>query len=179
MDRLRPHRRLSPAADLARRNQLSTADSARLFALLNFALADSAIGCWETKFYYNTWRPETAIREIDPKLAPAVTIDPDFIPNMASPPFPSYTSGHSTFSAAGARMLALWFGTDDIEFSITSDALPGAVRHFRKLSDAQKEAGMSRVVGGIHTMSDNLEGQKMGIKIADWTWAKALPPVAK
>ena len=96
---------------------------------------------------------------------------------LPSPPFPSYTSGHSTFSAAGARLLALWFGTDDIEFSVTSDALPGAVRHFKKLSDAQKEAGMSRVVGGIHTMSDNLQGQAMGIKIADWTWAKALQPV--
>ncbi len=167
------------AADLARRNNLSTADTARLFALLNFAQADAAIGCWETKFYYNTWRPETALREIDPKLAPDVKIDADFIPNMASPPFPSYTSGHSTFSGAGARLLALWFGTDDIEFSVTSDALPGAVRTFKKLSDAQKEAGMSRVVGGIHTMSDNLQGQAMGIKIADWTWAHALQPVQK
>jgi hypothetical protein len=167
------------ADDLARRNRLSVPDAARLFALLNFAQADSAIGCWETKFYYNTWRPETAIREIDPKLAPHAKIDPDFIPNMASPPFPSYTSGHSTFSAAGARLLALWFGTDDIEFSVSSDGLPGAVRTFKKLSDAQKEAGMSRVLGGIHTMSDNLEGQKMGVKIADWTWANALQPVAK
>jgi len=167
------------AQDLARRNQLNVPDAARLFALLNFAEADSGIGCWETKFYYNTWRPETALREIDPQLAPDVKIEPDFIPNMASPPFPSYTSGHSTFSAAGARLLALWFGTDDIPFSVTSDGLPGAVRSFQKLSDAQKEAGMSRVFGGIHTMSDNLEAQKMGIKIADWTWAKALQPVAK
>jgi len=167
------------AADLAKRNRLSVPDTARLFALLNFAQADSGIGCWETKFYYNTWRPETALREIDPKLAPGVKIEPDFIPNMASPPFPSYTSGHSTFSAAGARVLALWFGTDDIAFSVTSDGLPGAVRSFTKLSDAQKEAGMSRVLGGIHTMSDNLEGQKMGVKIADWVWAKALPPLAK
>jgi len=165
------------ASDLARRNKLSTVDAARLFALLNFALADSAIGCWETKFYYNTWRPETALREIDPELAPAVKIEPDFIPNMASPPFPSYTSGHSTFSAAGARTLALWFGTDDIEFSVTSDALPGAVRHFKKLSDAQKEAGMSRVLGGIHTMSDNLEGQKMGVQIADWVFQTSLQPL--
>jgi len=93
---------------------------------------------------------------------------------MPSPPFPGYTSGHSTFSAAGARLLAVFFGSDDIEFSITSDALPGAVRSFKKLSDAQREAGMSRVWGGIHTMSDNLEAQKMGVKIADWTLAHAL-----
>ena len=167
------------AGDLARRNKLGTADTARLFALLNFAEADAGIACWETKFYYNVWRPENALREMEAKINPGVKVDPDFIPNMASPPFPSYTSGHSTFSAAGARLLALWFGTDDIEFSVTSDALPGAVRSFRKLSDAQKEAGMSRVVGGIHTMSDNLEAQKVGVQIADWVWVNALQPVAK
>ena len=152
-------------------------DAARLFALLNFAEADSGIGCWETKFFYNFWRPETALREMEAKTNPNAKVEPDFIPNMASPPFPSYTSGHSTFSAAGARILALYFGTDDIEFSITSDGLPGAVRSFKKLSDAQREAGMSRVWGGIHTMSDNLEAQKMGLKIADWVFANALQPV--
>jgi hypothetical protein len=166
------------ANDLAKRNKLSVPDSARLFALLNMAMADAAISCWETKFFYNTWRPETAIREIDPNTNPDALINADFIPNMASPPFPSYTSGHSTFSAAGARLLALYFGTDDIAFSVTSDGLPGAVRSFKKLSDAQKEAGMSRVLGGIHTMSDNLEGQKCGIKVADWTFANAATPVA-
>lgn len=167
------------ADDLARRKKISVPEAARLFALLNMAMADAAISCWETKFFYNMWRPETAIREIDPNVNPDAKINADFIPNMASPPFPSYTSGHSTFSGASARLLALYFGTDDIEFSVTSDGLPGAVRSFKKLSDAQKEAGMSRVVGGIHTMSDNIEGQKAGVKIADWVWAQALQPVAK
>jgi len=165
------------AEDLARRKNLSTADTARLFALLNFAQADSAISCWETKFYYNVWRPETALREINQQLNPKAEAIPDFIPNMPSPPFPAYTSGHSTFSGAGARLLAVFFGSDDIEFSVTSDALPGAVRKFKKLSDAQKEAGMSRVWGGIHTMTDNLEGQKAGVQIADWTLANALQPL--
>ena len=166
------------AEDLVRRKNLSVPDAARLFALLNFAEADSAISCWETKFYYNTWRPETALREMNPEINAKLKADPDFIPNMPSPPFPSYTSGHSTFSAAAARTLALYFGTDDIEFSVTSDALPGSVRTFKKLSDAQKEAGMSRVWGGIHTMSDNLEAQKAGVKIADWVMEHALTPVA-
>ena len=152
-------------------------DAARLFALLNFAQADAAISCWETKYFYNVWRPETALREINPQLNPKAEAIPDFIPNMPSPPFPSYTSGHSTFSAAGARLLAVFFGSDDIEFSVTSDALPGSVRTFKKLSDAQKEAGMSRVVGGIHTMADNLEAQAAGVKIAEWTLANALLPL--
>ena len=98
---------------------------------------------------------------------------------MASPPFPAYTSGHSTFSAAAARLLALFFGTDDVEFSVGSDGLPGVVHSFKKLSEAQTEVGMSRVWGGIHTMSDNLEAQKVGVQIADWTFAHALLPLAK
>jgi len=165
------------AADLAARRHLSVPDTARLFALLNFAQADAGISCWETKYYYNTWRPETALREMNPALNPYAKTIPDFIPNMPSPPFPSYSSGHSTFSAAGARLMELYFGTDDIAFSITSDALPGSVRTFKKLSDAQKEAGMSRVLGGIHTMSDNIEAQKAGEKIAEWVFTHALRPV--
>lgn len=162
------------AQDLAARNQLSTPEAARLFALLNMSQADAGIACWDTKFFYNTWRPETAIREIDPRINAEAMANPEFIPNLASPSFPAYTSGHSTFSACGARLLARFFGTDDIEFSTTSDGLPGAVRTYEKLSDAQREAGMSRVWGGIHYMSDNLEGQNCGIKVADWTFEQSL-----
>src|SRR5690606_35302213 len=139
------------------------------FALLNVAGADAGITCWETKYHYRTWRPETAIREADANA--------DFIPNMASPAFPSYTSGHSTYSAAMSRMLELFLGTDEVEFTTTSDGLPGAVRTFQRLSDAREEVGMSRVWGGIHVMSDNLEGQRAGIKIADWVFEQALLPI--
>jgi hypothetical protein len=165
------------AQDIARRRNLSVPECARLFALLNLAEADAGISCWETKYYFNFWRPENALRELDPKLNPNIVNKPDFIPNMASPPFPSYISGHSTFSAAGARMISLCIGTDDVDFSVTSDGLPGVVHTFKKLSDAQREVGMSRVWGGIHTMSDNLEAQKIGVKVADWVFSHALGPV--
>lgn len=165
------------AQDLARRHKLGTVECARLFALLNFASADAAISCWETKFFYNTWRPETAIRELDPKLNPHHRPNPDFIPNMGSPAHPDYTSGHSTFSGAASRLLERYFKTDDIEFTTTSDGLPGAVRTYRKLSEACREIGLSRVFGGIHTMSANLAGQQAGIKLADYVFDNALPPV--
>jgi len=164
------------AQDLARRNNLGTAECARLFALLTFASADAGISCWDSKFFYRTWRPESGIRDLDPKINPLVIINPNFIPNMAAPAHPDYTSGHSTFTGAATRLLELYFKSDDIEFTTTSDGLPGAVRTFKKLSDARREVGMSRVYGGIHTMSANLEGQKAGIKIADWVFAHALLP---
>jgi hypothetical protein len=167
------------AEGIARQRNLSVPEAARLFALLNIAEADTGITIWETKYFYSFWRPENAIREMDAKINPAAAPNPDFIPNLPSPSFPAYTSGHSGFSAAGARILALFFGTDDIPFSVGSDGLPGVVHTFAKLSDAQHEAGMSRVWGGIHTMSDNLEAQKQGVEVADWTFTHALLPESK
>jgi len=66
-----------------------------------------------------------------------------------------------------------------VEITVGSAGLPGAVRTFKKLSDARREVGMSRIYGGIHTMSANIEGQKAGIQIADWVFANSLPPVGK
>ena len=167
------------AEDIAARKGLSVIETARLFALLNMAEADVGIAIWESKFFYSTWRPETALREMDSKMNPNAVLNPDFIPNYASPSFPAYPSGHSGFSAAAARTLALFFGTDDIPFSVGSDGLPGVVHSFARFSDAQREAGMSRVWGGIHVMSDNLEAQKMGVSVADWVYSHALLPDAK
>ena len=165
------------AQDLAKRNHLDTITCARLFALLNFACADAGISCWDSKFFYSTWRPETAIRESDRKSNPLIINNPDFIPNMAAPAHPDYTSGHSTFTGAATRLLERWFGKDEIEFTTTSDGLPGAVRTFKTLSEARREVGMSRIYGGIHTMSANLEGQKAGIKVADWVFENSLQPL--
>jgi hypothetical protein len=165
------------AQDLTRRNKLSTADTARLFALLNMACADAGISCWDAKFFYRSWRPETGIRELETKLNQHMVPKPDFIPLMMTPSFPSYTSGHSTFSAAAARVLQRFFGTDDIEFTVTSEGLPGAVRTFKSLSACQKEIGMSRLFGGIHVMVDNLEGTIAGHKIGDWVFENSLQPI--
>lgn len=164
------------AQDLARRQNLSVPKAARLFALLNFAEADAGIACWDTKFHYRTWRPETAIREIDAKAYPLSKAVADFIPNMGTPAFPAYVSGHSTFSSAGARILESFFGTDEIEFSVTSDGLPGAVRTFKKLSDCRNEIGMSRLYGGIHFRCDDVEGQNLGRNVANWVLENSLQP---
>lgn len=150
--------------------------TARLFALLNIAGADSGITAWETKYYYSTWRPETAIREIRPEDNQEAAQNPAFIPNMPSPAFPSYTSGHSTYTAAMSHMIELCIGKDEVTFAVTSDGLPGVVRHYERLSDARREVGMSRVWGGIHVMSDNIEGQNAGLAVADWIFAHSLQP---
>ncbi len=164
------------AQDLARRNNLSTVENARLFALLNLACADAGITCWNTKYFYRTWRPETAIREITKEMNSHAVAHPDFIPLMGSPAFPSYVSGHSSFSSAGSRILELYFRTDDIEFTVTSDGLPGAVRSFKKLSECRNEIGLSRLYGGIHVRVDDVEGRNCGRKVADYVYDNALQP---
>jgi len=151
-------------------------ETAHIFALLNMAGADAGITAWETKYHYNIWRPETAIREMEKSLNPHHEQNTDFIPNMESPAFPTYTSGHSCYTAAMTRMIEHCIGRNEVNFTAISDGLPGVVRTYTSLSDARWEVGMSRVWGGIHTMSDNIEGQKAGIAVADWIYENALRP---
>ena len=98
------------AQTVARSTRLSLHENARLFALLNVALADAAIVCWDMKFACNLWRPVTAIQEADTDGNEWTTRDPNWRPLLDTPAFPSCTSGHSTFSGAAAEVLALFFG---------------------------------------------------------------------
>src|SRR5262249_17930825 len=99
------------AANVAEKRGLSMDENARLFALLNVALADAGICCWECKFKCDFYRPVTAIRRAGELKSDKVTADPAWTPLLNTPPFPSYVSGHSTFSGAAAGALAKFFGT--------------------------------------------------------------------
>src|SRR5207248_2752849 len=118
--------------------------------------------CWVLKFTYGFWRPITAIHRADEDGNPDTAPDPDWEPLIDTPPFPSYTSGHSTFSGAAASVLANFFGADKVRFSTTSDGLPGVTRSFDSFWAAAEEAGMSRIYGGIHWQFDNTDGLLTG-----------------
>ena len=144
------------AQDVAAAQGNTLEQNARLFALLNLALADAAICAWDAKYAFNFWRPVTAIRFGDTDGNDATAADPTWSSFIATPPFPDYTSGHSTFSGAAARVLARFFGRDDIAFVTGSDALPGVTRSFAGFAAAAAEAGVSRIYGGIHyTVSES------------------------
>jgi hypothetical protein len=150
------------AEHVSLQRHLSLEQNARLFGLLNIGLADAAIVCWDAKYIDNFWRPVTAIR--DPRASainPATTSDPNWTPLWATPNFPEYTSGHSTFSGAAATILGSYFGPRT-RFSIGSDDMPNYGRSFQSFQQAAEEAGESRVVGGIHFESANHDGQKCG-----------------
>ena len=141
---------------------------ARLFALLNIAMADAAICSWDAKYTYHFWRPVTAIAFAEPQL--------NWMSFIVTPPFPDYTSGHSTFSAASATVLPLFFGTEDLPFTTGSDFLPGVYRSFSTCQDAAEEAALSRIYGGIHFRSASEDGLQAGSGIGEWTFTHYLLP---
>ena len=152
------------ADDLASRKGLSVVRSARMLATLDVALADAGIAAWDAKYAVNCWRPISAIRSADQDGNPATTADTSWTPLLTTPPFPSYVSGHSTFSAAAAEVLSAYFGPRT-RFTATSDALPGVTRSFRSFRVAADEAGVSRIYGGIHFSFDTRDGLARGRSI--------------
>ncbi len=150
--------------------------TARLFAALDLSFADSAIAFYDAKYTYRLWRPVTAIRLADTDGNPDTIGDPNWLPvagNTAADP--SYPGAHSTISAAGADVLASFYG-DRQRFSVTSPALPGVTRSFTSFSAAAEEAGLSRIFAGQHTRLDHVTGLALGRKVAGFVLHNALLP---
>ena len=145
----------------------SLEDSARLFALLNISLADAAISCWDAKYEYNLWRPVTAIRQADTDNNPNTTADPQWLPLVTTPPFPEYMSGHSTFSGAADAVMSSVFGSD-FGFADRGDRSVNSLRTYQNFSEAADESGMSRLYGGIHFMSANVDGLSAGRNVGNY-----------
>jgi hypothetical protein len=151
---------------------------ARLFAELNVAVADAVIAHFDAKYTYNRWRPITAIQLADQAGNPDTIADPTWKPLLNTPPNPSYVSGHAVVSGAAATVLAHFFGTDNINFSLTSADLKGMTHSFTTFSAAATEAENSVVWGGIHFRFDAAAGQTLGQSVAqfvDQHFFKPLP----
>ena len=155
------------AQGLAIRSGTTIDQNARLFALLNIAMADAAICAWDAKYYFHNWRPVTAIRNGDSDGNDATAGDPAWTSFIVTPPFPDYVSGHSTFSGAAATVLAMSYSSDDVAFTTVSDFLPGVTRSFPSFSAAADEAAISRMYGGIHFRFSNEDGLSWGLQSAN------------
>ncbi len=150
-------------------HSLTTAQSARLFALLNLSFADDVIAFYDAKYIYNFWRPVTAIRAADPGINPETVADPNWLPEVGkTAPDPSYPGAHAVISASGAEVLISFFGRDHAEFNVTSEVLPGVERSFTSITAAAEEATLSRIFGGQHFHFDLTTGQRLGRAVADF-----------
>jgi hypothetical protein len=161
-------------------------ENARLFALLNFVSADGYIANFESKYYYNYWRPITAIRLGDTDGNPDTTGDPGWTPLLNTPPVPDYASGHSVQGGGMSEVMRLFFGTDNISFSTCSTTMPPGstcndlspvTRSFTSFSQAAAENGLSRILVGIHFRKAVTEGIQHGGKIAQHTFVHYLRPL--
>ncbi|SNY75003.1 vanadium-dependent haloperoxidase [Paractinoplanes atraurantiacus] len=145
--------------EVATARHLPLAEQTRLTALLSMGLADTTVATVGTKYQYRHWRPTTAIRE---------TTDPTWSARAGSVGgTPEYTSGHSSYSGAGAAVLAGYFCDDAVAFTHVTDSAPGgAARSYPGFSAAASEAGRSRVYGGQHFEFSNQAGLSTGRGVA-------------
>jgi len=156
---------------------LTTAQSARLFALLNLSVADSVIAFYDAKYTYNFWRPVTAIRSADTDNNPETVADPNWLPEVGNtPPDPSYPGAHAVISAAASSVLISFLRENHFDFSVTSEVLPGVERSFNNLSDAAQEATLSRIFAGVHFRFDLTAGDRLGRDVANFVLDHLLLP---
>jgi hypothetical protein len=174
------------ARDVSADAGLDLWENARLFGLLNLAMADGYIGSFETKYFYNFWRPVTAIQTADTDGNPKTDADPTWTPLVPTPPVPDYDSGHSVEGGVAAQVLGRFFGTDQISFETCSMTLPAGStcndvsavwRSFTSFSQAAEENAFSRVLVGFHFRRACEEGVKHGGRIGDRAVGLFLRPV--
>jgi hypothetical protein len=152
--------------NIAEQHGGSLADNARLFAMLYFAGADAAITVWSDKAKFSFWRPITAIREAATDGNPRTVADPNWLPLVATPPYPDQPSGLASLSSASVSTLQDFFGTDDVAFGATNAV--GITRNYTTFSQAADEVINARVWSGLHFRNADEVGAAIGEHVARW-----------
>jgi len=155
---------------------LDVTDSARLFGLLDLSAADAIINTWNDKYYWNFWRPITAIRSTDPTWTPL--FDPSLPvatagigPALITPPYPDHSSGATAYASASMHALASFFGTDEMTFYATSSRFPidpmqpREKRFFSRFSDLTNEILEARIWAGIHFRNADVQAANLGREV--------------
>jgi hypothetical protein len=157
---------------------LDNADSARLLAMMNLSGADASINCWNDKYHFDLWRPWQAIRQANLDDNPATVADPNWTPLLTAP-YPEHPSGHMCLDGAHLRALQLFFDTDDMDFGVTSSQFGGETRRFDHFSAPLREITDARVWAGLHFRTADVQGQHLGINVADYMADHYFQPVSR
>ena len=154
----------------------SLSENARIFALLNMAIFDASVAAYDTKYFYNTWRPMAAIREAaldDNKWTDA---DGGWSPLITTPAFPSYPSAHATLSAAARTVVERAFGKHDLAITLTSPRAPGIVLNYTEWKTICDDIDDARVYGGIHFRFEQEAGSHQGQDVGKFILENQLRP---
>ena len=159
---------------------LSLWESNRMFALINMNLYDLYLVSFESKYHYDTWRPYTAIRAGDTDGNPKTDPDPNWEPDMLTPPWPEYPSAHAAVGAGGAEIVSHVYGTPNIAFRMASVSAPpeSPKRSYTHLDSAANDCANSRIYNGFHFRFATEEGKRQGREVARHVIAHALQPLA-
>ena len=161
---------------LAASEVLDIVESARMFAMTNLASADGVIGCWNDKYYWNFWRPITAIREGNNDGNPSTVGDPDWTPLIPTPPYPDHTSGYNCGTSSFMHTAEAFFGRGKTEFSVVRT--PGGVtRNYERFTDVIDDTIDARVYQGIHFRAADVQGAEIGKDVAHWLDKHYFQPV--
>ncbi len=158
---------------------LNTSDTAHLFAMVWTAAADSFIGCWNAKYHFSFWRPVTAIPNGGIDGNPATVPDPTWTPLGTTPNHPEYPAGHACFTGAVATILKGYFGTPNVNFTVSSTVFnPAHVHTFNSTKDLEKEVEYARIYAGFHYYHSVLQGLVLGQHVAQQVLVNFFQPVA-
>jgi len=164
------------ARQVAAAQGTSLSENARAFALLNMAMSDAAVATFDTKYHYNFWRPETAIRAGDTDGNPRTDPDPTFVPFGPTPCFPGYPSAHATLSNAAREVLERIYGRRPHSITVSSPVLPGVILNYTRFREITEDIDDARVYGGIHFRFDQEAGADQGRRVGRYVYQHNLCP---
>jgi hypothetical protein len=155
----------------------SLSENARIFALLNMAILDASIAAYDTKYFYNTWRPIMAIRGAGQDGNHKTEADGGWFPLITTPAFPSYPSAHATLSTAARTVLERVLGKHDLAITLTSPRAPSIVLNYTNWKQITDDVDDARVYGGIHFRFEQEAGSHQGREVGRYVLRNHLRPV--
>ncbi|WP_170299028.1 vanadium-dependent haloperoxidase [Massilia eburnea] len=145
------------------RTTANTADAARLLALIYVASADAIDACFEAKYFYERWRPQSAINLADTDGNDMTDAVPDWAPALPTPPHPEYPAAHGCTAGSLAEVLRQYYGTRSVGFAWDSKAT-NTTRTYATTDAFIEEVTSARIMGGMHFRTSLAAGTELGAK---------------
>jgi membrane-associated phospholipid phosphatase len=164
------------ARQVAQERWHSLSENARALALINMATNDSLVASFLNKYHYNFWRPETAIRAGDTDGNRKTVADPNYVPFIVTPCFPSYPSNHGSAANGAAEVLRRLYGEAGHAITLSNPAVPSIVLQYTSFKQITNDISDARVYGGIHFRTDQDAGAALGRAVGSAVYKNNLRP---